>query len=106
MKNSVCFFEFDADFPMARHSSEYVTVRKNIYFVVRSVYTVGNYDCMHVAGRREHLESLLTSSLDMFSYEFWLDGSIKISVRASGYIAGQTAIGNEEYGYRIHGECK
>lgn len=59
----------------------------------------------------------------MFSYEFYLDGSIKISVRASGYIRGQCMClainiieerhklytndvsdyaGNEEYGYRIH----
>ena len=38
----------------------------------------------------------------MFSYEFYLDGSIKISVRASGVIRGQYYKGNEEYGYRIH----
>ena len=44
--NSVCFFEFDEDYPMARHSSfGYVSNTKNIKFVVRAVYTVGNYDC-------------------------------------------------------------
>ena len=40
--NSVCFFEFDADYPMQRHStSEYVANTKNVYFTVRSVSTVG-----------------------------------------------------------------
>ena len=39
----------------------------------------------------------------MFSYEFYLDGSIKVSVRASGYIAGQSAVGNKDYGYDVHG---
>lgn len=38
----------------------------------------------------------------MFSYEFYLDGSINVQVRASGYIRGQYSDGNEEYGYRIH----
>jgi primary-amine oxidase len=47
--NSICFFEFDADYPMARHSSgNYVANSKNIYFVVRSVSTVGNYDCTYL----------------------------------------------------------
>jgi primary-amine oxidase len=45
--NSICLFEFDADYPMARHStSENVMVSKNIYFTIRSVSTVGNYDYM------------------------------------------------------------
>lgn len=79
----MCFFEFDGDFPIARHSGGDIAVRKNIYFVVRSIYTVGNYDYM-------------------FSYEFYLDGSIKITVRASGYIQGQGAVGNHEYGYAVH----
>ncbi|KAK3715566.1 hypothetical protein LTR37_007054 [Vermiconidia calcicola] len=83
-KNGICFFEFNADYPMARHSGYgYTTNTKNIYFVVRAVYTVGNYDYM-------------------FSYEFYLDGSIQVSVRASGVIRGQYAAGNEEYGYRTH----
>ena len=52
--NSICFFEFDADYPMQRHStSSYVANTKNVYFTVRSVSTVGNYDYM-------------------FSYEFYL----------------------------------
>lgn len=46
-KNAICFFEFDADYPMARHTSyDYTSNTKNILFVVRAVYTVGNYDCM------------------------------------------------------------
>jgi primary-amine oxidase len=45
--NSVCFFEFDAGYPMQRHStSSYVSNIKNVQFVVRSVSTVGNYDYM------------------------------------------------------------
>lgn len=43
--NSICLFEYDADFPIQRHStSKYVSATKNTYFVVRSVSTVGNYD--------------------------------------------------------------
>jgi primary-amine oxidase len=38
----------------------------------------------------------------MFSYEFHLDGTIDVSVRASGYFQGQYYAGNEEYGYRVH----
>jgi primary-amine oxidase len=45
--HSICLFEYDADYPMQRHSSSnYVSVTKNIYFTVRSVSTVGNYDYM------------------------------------------------------------
>ncbi|KAK5165228.1 uncharacterized protein LTR77_009326 [Saxophila tyrrhenica] len=82
--NSICFFEFDADYPMQRHSTgTYVANTKNVYFTVRSVSTVGNYDYM-------------------FSYEFYLDGSIKVTVRASGYIQSAYFAANEDYGYQIH----
>ena len=82
--NSICFFEFDADYPMQRHTTEnYVANTKNIYFVARSVCTVGNYDYM-------------------FSYEFYLDGSIKVAVRASGYIQSAYYAKNQDYGYHIH----
>lgn len=82
--NSICLFEFDADYPMQRHStSEYVSVSKNIYFAVRSVSTVGNYDYA-------------------FTTEFALDGSIKVSVRASGYIQSAFYAHNGDYGYHIH----
>ncbi len=38
---------------------------------------------------------------DMFSYEFYMDGSIKVTVRASGYIQSAYFAGNEDYGYQI-----
>ncbi|KAH7000475.1 copper amine oxidase [Ilyonectria destructans] len=82
--NSICLFEFDADHPMARHSSaEYVTATKNVYFTVRSVSTVGNYDYM-------------------FSYSFFMDGSIAVEVRASGYIQAAFFAKNHDYGFHIH----
>ncbi|RMZ11590.1 hypothetical protein D0860_03316 [Hortaea werneckii] len=82
--NSVCFFEFDADYPMQRHStSSYVANTKNVYFSVRSVSTVGNYDYM-------------------FTYSFHMDGSIHVEVRASGYIQSAYYAHNADYGYHIH----
>ena len=47
--------------------------------------------------------SVLMVYLDTFSCEFYLDGTIRVIVRASGYIIGQYYAGNEDYGYRIHG---
>jgi Cu2+-containing amine oxidase len=45
--NSLCLFEFTADYPLQRHStSNYVSATKNTYFTIRSVSTVGNYDYM------------------------------------------------------------
>ena len=45
--DSICLFEYDADFPIQRHSSSwYVSNTKNVYFTLRSVSTVGNYDYM------------------------------------------------------------
>jgi primary-amine oxidase len=45
--NSLCLFEFTADYPLQRHStSDYVSATKNTYFTIRSVSTVGNYDYM------------------------------------------------------------
>ena len=82
--NSICFFEYDASYPMQRHStSSYVASTKNVFFTVRSVSTVGNYDYM-------------------FSYEFYLDGSIRVEVRASGYIQSAYWATNHDYGYKIH----
>lgn len=82
--NSICLFEFDSDYPMSRHSTgSYVANKKNVYFTIRSVSTVGNYDYM-------------------FSYEFYLDGSIKVLVRASGYIQSAYFAHNGDYGYQIH----
>lgn len=82
--NSLCLFEYDADFPIQRHStSKYVSSTKNVYFTIRSVSTVGNYDYM-------------------FSYTFSLDGSIGVEVRASGYIQSAYFANNEDFGYQIH----
>lgn len=50
---------------------------------MRSISTVGNYDYM-------------------FQYTFFLDGSLEVSVRASGYIQSAYSANNEDYGFRIH----
>ena len=69
---------------MSRHSSSaYVASSKNIYFIVRSVSTVGNYDYM-------------------FTYSFFMDGSLAVEVRASGYIQSAYYAGNHDYGFKIH----
>ncbi|KAK3690111.1 amine oxidase catalytic domain-containing protein [Podospora appendiculata] len=82
--NSVCLFEFTGDFAMQRHTtSAYTSATKNTYFVVRSVSTVGNYDYT-------------------FSYSFFVDGSIAVEVRASGYIQSAYFANNEDYGYKIN----
>jgi primary-amine oxidase len=82
---SICIFERDAGFPISRHSSKgnYVSVTKNNILVVRTISTIGNYDYM-------------------FDYSFYYDGSIEVTVRASGYIEGTYFAGNEEHGYKIH----
>lgn len=67
-KKAICIFEYTSDAPLQRHTSEWsVTVSRNTYLVVRSVATVGNYDYT-------------------IDYLFYLDGSIEVKVRASGYI--------------------
>jgi len=82
--NSICLFEYDADYPIQRHSGKgYVSVTKNTQFVVRAVSTVGNYDYT-------------------FSYTFSLDGTIGVDVHASGYIESAFAAHNEDYGFKIH----
>jgi len=84
--SSLCMFEFDTGYPIQRHTAvAYVTVTKNIAFILRSVSTVGNYDYM-------------------FDYEFYMDGSVRVSVRASGYIESSfwaTNMGTED-GFHIH----
>ena len=69
---------------MSRHSTAgYVAATKNIYFTVRSVSTIGNYDYM-------------------FTYNFYMDGSVGVEVRASGYIQSAFYAKNEDYGFKIH----
>jgi primary-amine oxidase len=76
-------FEMDKGFPIQRHSWGDTTISKNIAFMVRTVYTIGNYDYMT-------------------TYQFSLDGSIEISVRASGYITSAFYASNDDYGFKIH----
>lgn len=82
--NSICLFEFQRDYPIQRHSTaKYVSITKNVMFVVRTVCSVGNYDYQ-------------------FTYEFYLDGSIQVLVRASGYIQSAFWAHNGDYGFKIH----
>ena len=82
--NAICLFEYDPGYPIARHiTATYTTVTKHADLILRSVATVGNYDYM-------------------FEYAFHIDGSIHVTVRASGYIQGAYYAENEEYGFHIH----
>ena len=84
--NAICLFEHTADYPLQRHTTNsYISISKNRYFVVRTVAVVGNYDYT-------------------IDYAFYLDGSIEIKFRASGFIQGAYYVPgeSEEYGYRIH----
>ena len=95
MKNAICIFEFTDHAPLSRHTSEfYTTVSKNTYLIVRTVSTVGNYDYT-------------------IDYTFYLDGTLEVKVRASGFIFGaffpqpinsteRASPHQHEYGYRIH----
>jgi len=77
-------FETDSGYPIQRHSwAGHTSITKNIAFTIRSVSTIGNYDYMT-------------------SFEFRMDGSILIGVRASGYIMTAFAAHNDEYGFHIH----
>ena len=87
-KNVICMFEFTADHALQRHTSEgQVSIAKNTYMVLRYVSTVGNYDYT-------------------FDYIFYLDGTIEVKVRASGFIFGvfwnENTSPQDEYGFRIH----
>ncbi|KAJ5654955.1 membrane copper amine oxidase [Penicillium lividum] len=85
-RNTICLFEYTSDYPLQRHSTSfYVTVSRNNYFVLRTTAVVGNYDYT-------------------VDYIFYLDGSIEIKVRASGYIQGAYFMPGEsrEYGFRVH----
>ncbi|OAP58372.1 hypothetical protein AYL99_07462 [Fonsecaea erecta] len=94
-RNAICVFEYTSDAPLQRHTSAYsATVSRNTYLVVRSVSTVGNYDYT-------------------IDYIFYLDGSIEVKLRASGYIFGafhaeprssgplERDASTNEYGYRV-----
>ncbi|KAK2746498.1 hypothetical protein FQN57_003124 [Myotisia sp. PD_48] len=82
--NSICLFEADTGHAIQRHSSPLsVGVTKNIVFTLRSVSTVGNYDFT-------------------FDYTFFLDGSIHVTLRLSGYIQSAYWANNNDYGFKIH----
>lgn len=99
--NSICVFEYTADHAIQRHTTAtHVSVSRNSYLVVRTVSTVGNYDYT-------------------IDYSFYLDGTLEVKVRASGYIFGayhqlesmrkdfseSSAKGEKasyDYGYQVH----
>ncbi|MCJ1433333.1 hypothetical protein MMC27_002693 [Xylographa pallens] len=91
-ENNICLFEYTADHALQRHTTAHsVSISRSQYLVLRSVSTVGNYDYT-------------------IDYLFYLDGSIEVKVRASGFIFGAFYGASEasnktqasEYGYRIH----
>ncbi|MCJ1391556.1 hypothetical protein MMC18_004420 [Xylographa bjoerkii] len=91
-ENNICLFEYTADHALQRHTTaDSVSISRSQYLVLRSVSTVGNYDYT-------------------IDYLFYLDGSIEVKVRASGFIFGAFYGSSEpnnktkssEYGYRIH----
>ena len=87
--NGICVFEYTADHLLQRHTSQYqVSLSRQTYLVVRSVSTVGNYDYT-------------------IDYTFYLDGTIEVKVRASGFIFAAffntaDAGSKDKYGYRVH----
>ncbi|KAG7193608.1 uncharacterized protein KQ657_000681 [Scheffersomyces spartinae] len=83
--NTYCAYEAVEDYPITRHTSrKYVSVAKAPSFNIRFVATIGNYDYN-------------------FNYKFFMDGTLKVSVRAAGFIQG--AYYNPEtggdFGYKI-----
>ncbi|KAF2461214.1 copper amine oxidase [Lineolata rhizophorae] len=74
--DAVCIFETDMTHPLSRHragggSTDYdfqnMGVVKGSFLGVRAIATVGNYDYA-------------------FTYQFHLDGTLQVEVRASGYL--------------------
>ena len=89
LPNGICIFEYTADHLLSRHTAQYsVTASRNTYLTVRSVSTVGNYDYT-------------------VDYIFYMDGTMEVKVRASGFIFAAFYTANvtkseDEYGHRIH----
>ncbi|SPO07093.1 uncharacterized protein DNG_09787 [Cephalotrichum gorgonifer] len=73
--NAICIFEADIGIPISRHrtggNNDYgfqnIGTVKGTALTVRSIATIGNYDYM-------------------FDYQFHLEGSMEVHVRASGYL--------------------
>lgn len=83
-KNTICIFEKPMDYPLQRHTDHsYTASFTSTTLVVRSIATIGNYDYL-------------------IDYIFYVDGSIEVKVRASGYIQGAYALHNQLYGYKVH----
>jgi primary-amine oxidase len=84
--DSICVFEYDTGYPIRRHSfspaAPHTSVAKNIMFTMRTISTIGNYDFL-------------------ISYDFYYDGAIEVSARASGYILAAYWEDNAEYGFHI-----
>lgn len=75
-QDAICIFETDSGYPLSRHrygggNTSYPFTRlgvvKGSYLTTRAIATVGNYDYL-------------------FDYSFHIDGSLEITVRASGYL--------------------
>ena len=82
-KNTICVFETPLDFPYVRHEDpRYTRSFTSTALVVRSIATVGNYDYLT-------------------DYIFYVDGSVEVKIRASGYIQGAYALHNQLYGYKV-----
>ena len=98
---AICMFEHDTGYPAQRHlTSFYVSSTKNIVFTLRSISVVGNYDCLPLPPSPPLLADRFF--IDVFDFDFHLDGSIFVTVRASGYIQGAFWANDPEYGFHIH----
>ena len=83
-QGTICVFESPTDYPLQRHSRKDKTVAfVNSVLIVRSIAVIGNYDYL-------------------LDYIFFLDGSVEVKVRASGYIQGAYSNSQSDYGYRVH----
>lgn len=83
-RGTICVFETPLDYPLQRHfGMSSTTTFANSALVVRSISTVGNYDYA-------------------IEYIFYLDGSIEVKIRASGFIQGAYWKNNTQYGYLVH----
>ncbi|EXF84124.1 copper amine oxidase [Colletotrichum fioriniae PJ7] len=89
--DAICVFEADAGYPVSRHrygsgneyGFSYLGTVKASALTMRSVATVGNYDYM-------------------FDYSFHVDGSLEVTVRASGFLQSSFYYPDqEEFGPRI-----
>lgn len=89
LPNSICLFEYTSDSLLSRHTAQYsVTTSRNTYLTLRSTSTVGNYDYT-------------------VEYIFYLDGTLEVKVRASGFIFGAFYSANSSktedlYGHHVN----